>query len=478
MEQAPDGVVILEAGLIVFINATAAQLLGAPSIEAALGTPITSYLPPADAQATVERITRMMRTGEPMPANEYGVIGAPDRTVEIKSMKWEWQGRPAVLAFARDVTERKAMQQQLVRTDRLAAVGTLAAGVAHEINNPLTYIQLSLQLIESALEKLPVIPDGVPDFIRDAQHGVERVAAITRSLRMFARADEAAPRPVDPVPVLERALKMVDNDLRHRARLVRRVGDVPWVIANGSRLEQVLVNLLLNSIQSLCGREDDAITVELATCGTDSVSITISDTGSGISAAVRERVFDPFFTTKAVGEGMGLGLAVSKSIIESIGGELELTSTEGVGTTATVILRAHEPPARVTEPDLSGAIGEPRRVLVVDDEARVRELLGTVLGQFHHITVVDGGEAAIAAARDGQFDVIVCDVMMPGLSGVDVHKQLATVAPGLERRIVFITGGTFVTDVAELVSQTGNRVIQKPFDVEQILAAIAETARA
>ncbi|NVB82392.1 MAG: response regulator [Kofleriaceae bacterium] len=468
--------VILEGGLIVFINAVAARLLGVGSIEAALGTAVTSYLPPADAQATVERIGRMMRTGEVMPANEYGVLAAPERTVEIKAMKWEWQGRPAVLAFARDVTERKALQQHLVRADRLAAVGTLAAGVAHEINNPLTYIQLSLQLIESALEKLPEMPEGVPDYIRDAQHGIERVAAITRSLRMFARADEAPPCPVDPVPVLDRALEIVGHDLRHRARLVRRIAETPWVIANGSRLEQVLVNLLLNSIQSLRGREDDTITVELCAAGTEHVALSITDTGSGISPAVRERIFDPFFTTKAVGEGMGLGLAVSKSIIDSIGGQLELTSTEGTGTTATVTLRAHEAPPKVVEPDPS--IGEPRRVLVVDDEARVRELLGIVLGQFHDITVVDGGEAAIAAARDGQFDVIVCDVMMPGLSGVDVHKQLAAVVPGLERRIVFITGGTFVTDVAELVSATGNRVIQKPFDVEQILAAIAETARA
>lgn len=469
---------ILEAGLIVFINATAARLLGAPSIDDALGTPIASYLPPADAQATIERIGRMMETGEPMPASEYGVIAAPERTVEIKSMKWEWQGRPAVLAFARDVTERKAMQQQLVRADRLAAVGTLAAGVAHEINNPLTYIQLSLQLIGSALEKLPEMPEGVPDLLHDAHHGIERVAAITRSLRMFARADEAEPCPTDPISVLDRALKMVDTDLRHRARLVRRVAAAPWVVANASRLEQVLVNLLLNAIQSLRGRDNDTITVQLAPSGPETVAISITDTGSGISPEVRERVFDPFFTTKPIGEGMGLGLAVSKSIVESIGGELDLSSTEGRGTTATVSLRAHTPPLHPPEPDLDDAIGQPRRVLVIDDEVRVRELLGAMLGQFHHITLVDGGEAAIAAARDGQFDVIVCDVMMRGISGVDVHKKIAAVVPGLEKRIVFITGGAFVTDVAELVSATGNRVIQKPFDVEQILAAIAETARA
>lgn len=328
VEQAPDGVVILEAGHIVFINATAARLLGVEQ-AAAIGKPIAAFLPPEEAALAMQRIGRMMATGEESTPNEYGVVGHPDRIVEIKSMRWRWEGRAAVLAFARDVSERKALDQRLINADRLAAVGTLAAGVAHEINNPLTFVRLSLQLIESALAKHPPALASVTAMLRDAEYGVGRVASITRSLRMFARADDAEPGPIDVVAVFDRALKMVDNDLRHRARLVRHAAEVPWVIANASRLEQVFVNLLLNAIQSLRGSKDDSITVEISTRGPREVAVVVRDTGCGIPAAAADRVFDPFFTTKAFGEGMGLGLSVSKNIIDAIGGRIELVSTGG-----------------------------------------------------------------------------------------------------------------------------------------------------
>jgi PAS domain S-box-containing protein len=468
VEQAPDGVVILDAGRVVFMNATAQRLLGV-SAEQALGQSIAQFLPAADAQLAIERIITMMRTGEPTPPYEYGTLADPDRTVEIKSMRWEWQGRPAVLAFARDVSERKRMQQQLVRADRLAAVGTLAAGVAHEINNPLAYVQLSLQLIEQKL----VRGGELAQVIADAQHGVDRIAAITHSLRMFARAGDEHARgvePIDPVGALDRAVAMVHNDLRHRAQLVRRVAESPWVVANASQLEQVLVNLLLNAIQALQGKPEDTITVELAPRGTAEVVITIRDTGCGMAAAIRDRVFDPFFTTKPAGEGMGLGLAISKTIVDAFHGRLELESTEGAGTTAMVILRAHagQRPAVVAH---EATIGPRRRVLVVDDEDRVRLLLDTLLSEHHEVASAADGETALALVRDRDFEVILCDVMMPRMSGVEVYQQLRE--RGLERRVVFMTGGTFVAGVAEAITATGNPVLHKPFDLDAILQAIA-----
>jgi PAS domain S-box-containing protein len=174
VEAAPDGVVILQRGTIVFMNPKAARLLGVESVDAALGRPIASFLPPADAALAGQRIMAMLREGIEFPPSEYGVLADPTRVVEIKSIVCDWNGEPGVIAFARDVTERKAIQKRLVESDRLAALGTLAAGVAHEINNPLTYAQLSAQRISRMLDQLEMTEDAratLRSHLDDIQHG-------------------------------------------------------------------------------------------------------------------------------------------------------------------------------------------------------------------------------------------------------------------------------------------------------------------
>jgi PAS domain S-box-containing protein len=477
VEAAPDGVVILVAGRIVFINPRAARLLGVDQ-AAALGQPIANFLPPADAAAAAERIATMFRTGEEMPPSDYRLLADRDRVVEIKSIRCDWENKPAVLAFARDVTVRKALDKKLAEADRLTGLGTLAAGVAHEINNPLTYSQLSLQRIERLLaDKHAGISDEVAATIQrhvlDVHHGITRVAAITSSLRMFARADEA-PGSIDVNVVVDRALEMVANDLRHRTELVRRVEIVPRVVGNASRLEQVVVNLLLNALQSLREDAPSRIAIEV-TSTAEAVTLMVSDTGRGIPADARERVFDPFFTTKPIGEGMGLGLAVCKTIVESFGGTITLDSTEGVGTTVRVTLRvdaATHVPAAIEEPTTT-----PRfRVLVVDDDRMVRDALARFLTHHHEVVAVDGGAAALAAAMQHEFDAIICDMMMPGIDGREVHRRMADAQPGRERRIVFITGGTFGPELDVFLSSVGNRCLTKPFRIEDVLAAVVEVA--
>jgi PAS domain S-box-containing protein len=478
VDQAPDGVVILAAGRIVYMNETAARLLGVPR-EQALGHPIGNFLPPEDAALTGQRIAHMMATGEELTPSDYGTLADPNRVVEIKAKRWTWEGRPAVLAFARDVTERKAMARQLVHADRLAAIGTLAAGVAHEINNPLTYVQLSLQLIEASLKSIPGASAVVAELLRDATQGVERVAEITRALRAFARPTNGATGPTDAVATLDAALRMVDNDLRHRANLVRTVSEVPPVTANAPRLEQVLVNLLLNAIQSLRGREGDTITVEVAPRPPNEVAISVRDTGCGMSADVRARMFDPFFTTKPVGDGMGLGLSVSRTLVDAIGGKVLVESTEGVGTTMTLVLRAHAPQrAGAGGPITARANVQTtgtarRRVLLVDDEPLVRTLLADLLAPYHDVVSVESGTAAISALEHETFDVVLCDVMMPIMTGVDVHQHVAATWPGLERRFIFITGGAFTVDLEKFLASSGNHVLSKPFQLHAVLGAIA-----
>jgi PAS domain S-box-containing protein len=488
VEGAPDGVVITRDRRILFMNAEAARLLGVASPEAGIGRDLLSLMPPEEAARAGERIGAMLRTGLPSPPSEYmQIVDGQERYVEIKSILVDFEGRPSVLAFARDATERRRLEHELIRADKLAAVGTLAAAVAHEINNPLTYAHLSLQHIERELLRTPDDARAVAllEHVRNARHGAERVATIVRDLRAFARVEDAAPGPVDVVAVVERALKIAENDLRHRARLVRRYEEVPLIEGNGSRLEQVFLNLLINAIQALPDGDPsrDVVTVEIRRGGPREVIVAVTDTGCGVPAAVRRRVFDPFFTTKPVGEGTGLGLSVCRSIIEALGGRITLENGDGAGTRVEVVLVEHQtvatsPLASVpaaAEPALApSAEPRPLRVLVVDDEPLVRRVLSMVLDPHHEVTCVDGGAEALALldAPGAVYDVILCDLMMPGMSGSEVHEEVARRHPGLERKIVFVTGGAFVPRLSDFLDSVDNIKLLKPFDVQQVLNAV------
>ena len=480
IENAPDGVVIVRAGAIAHANPIGARLLGAPDADSVVGQPLASFLPPADAARAAERIGRVMR-GEHVGPSEYRVLAETDRVVEIKSIQCEWDGGPALLAFARDITERKRLERELVRADRLATIGTMAAAVAHEINNPLTYVQLSLQRLERELRGVGGDrAAAMVDHVKNALHGTERVATIVRDLRTFARDDGEGPvRPVDLAIVADRALKMVEHDLKHHAKLVRRYAAVPTVLGSSSRLEQVVLNLVINAIHSMPegDPERDEIAVELATAG-DAVILTVRDTGVGIAPEDRDRVFEPFFTTKPAGEGTGLGLAVCKRIVEAMGGSISIESEVGAGTAVTVRFAAGAGARTITAPPpLAPPTGERLRVLVVDDEPLVRRVIRLSLAERHDVTDVGDGHAALAALAASGADVILCDLMMPGMTGRDLHDRVRDLYPGLERRIVFVTGGAFQPRLAEWMATIQNPRLIKPFTEDQIVSIIDDVMR-
>jgi PAS domain S-box-containing protein len=485
VESAPDGVVILKRGVIVFINPKAARLLGVDRVEQALGRPIAAFQPPEDAALAGKRIAAMLRDGVEFPPSEYGVLGVPGRVVEIKSIACEWDGEQAVLAFARDVTERNAIQRRLVESDRLAALGTLAAGVAHEINNPLTYAQLSAYQVARLLKTVE-LPDQtlalLRGYLEDIDHGIARIASITQSLRSFVKDDADAPGPVDLDLVITRSLRMVDNDLRHAARLVRVVAPMPPVVGNAARLEQVFVNVLINAIKALPPDPEQPHEIHVAAEQVgDRVTVTIRDTGCGIPAALRGRIFEPFFTTRDVGRGMGLGLSVSKTIVENQGGEIEVDSIENVGTTVRVHLPMHQASAGATEnasaavdvvPPAAAITSLRRRVLVIDDEALICHTIEQVLSKTHDVAVATTGSDALALVAARKFDFILCDVMMPDMNGHELYRRVAAQHPGLERRFVFMTGA-LAPSVAKALEELPNPWLAKPFEIEDVLELIA-----
>jgi PAS domain S-box-containing protein len=490
VELAPDGVVILRRQALIYLNPAALRMLGLTRQEEALGRTIGELLPADDADRAAARLDTMARTGQAFAAPaEYRSKSLDGREiiVEITSSSIEYEGGPATLAFARDITERKAMHEKMIQADRLAAVGTLAAGIAHEINNPLAYVILGLQYIERELPRLAREPDRLEDVVarlRDVKNGAERVGTIVRDLKTFARADEVKRGAVDAQAVVEAALKIADNEIRHRATLIRSYEPAAAVDGNAARFEQVFLNLLVNAAHAVSDGEPGASEVRVSIReGEDrTVVVEIEDNGAGIPKDVLGRVFDPFFTTKPVGVGTGLGLPICRSIVESFGGRIELESVLGEGTVARVTLPMFSRPDASQHDDEparkpSNHPGARGRLLIVDDEPLVAGLLRRMLSEDHDVAVATSGSDALRALDEATFDVILCDVMMPGMTGMDLYAALRARDAALAGRMVFMTGGAFVPHVAAFLASVDNPKIDKPFELAALGAALREIAR-
>ncbi len=483
VENAPDGVAVLRGPRVVFLNRRAAALLGMQRPEEGYGRMITEFLHPEDALRARERIMKLLASGVPFPdPAEYRSRSAEGRelVIEISSIPVELDGTPAVVAFARDVTERKAIQAKLVQADRLSALGVLSAGVAHEINNPLAYLLLNLEYLERELNKLksPENPlDNLMIRVRDARHGAERVASIVRDLRTFARGDEGLRGPVRLSIVLEAALNIAKSEIEPRARIVRMYDEVPPVDGNANRLEQVFLNLLLNAAQAIehGGCEHNEIRVAIRR-DASRVCVEISDTGGGMTDAVMSRIFDPFFTTKPPGIGTGLGLPICQSLVRALGGDISVSSTPDRGSTFTVTLPTWQGDGHMMRTPLPVAPppSSPRgRVMIVDDEVAVGRTLSLVLGSEHDVTVVTSGEEALSVLHHGSdtFDAVLCDLVMPGMTGIDLFQAIRDKYPDLAPRVIFMTGGLAARQPEEVLSMS-NPLFEKPFDLDQIRSAL------
>ena len=406
-------------------------------------------------------------------------------------------GRPkAVLAIDADITGKKTLETQLMVSDRMASVGTLAAGVAHEINNPLAAVMANLDYIADSLGRMssdemasmtPGIRDawirdeiGIP--LDDAVEAAQRVRFIVRDLRIFSRSPNDAERgPVNVETIMESSLRMAWNEIRHRANLVKRYGHVPEVEGNEARLGQVFLNLVVNAAQSMPPgqAEQNEIRVTTAVEG-ECVIIEVGDTGAGIPPEIVGRIFDAFFTTKAVGVGTGLGLAICQRIVTDMGGTLTVESELGKGTT----FRVSVPVARTRECSIAPlAVQMPLasrrgRILVVDDEELVLRSVRRILSQEHDVVAMVSAEEALAVCAGGEkFDLILCDLMMPDMTGMDFHRELSLVSPEQADRMIFITGGAFTEKARVFLSETPKEHLEKPFYSANLRAIVQRYLR-
>lgn len=455
---------------------TAAELMARPSLD---------LVHPEDRESTLAaRATLEAGTGMGPLTNRYRCKDGSYRWFEWRSVAHPERG--LVYAAARDVTEQKLsselleqaktreikLQRQLTFADRMASVGTLASGVAHEINNPLGSVTANIAMIIEELDRTPGQLPEVREMAADIRDGAERIRKIVLGLATFSRAKEERRAVIDLRPVLELAINMTFNEIRHRARLVRDYGETPLVDADEAHLGQVFINLLINAAQALPEGQSGANEIRVAT-STDAEGravIEIRDSGAGIPATVIERVFDPFFTTKAIGTGTGLGLSICHTIVTGMGGEISATSEPGHGATFRVVLPRVQPGRRglaapAETPQTAQACAT---VLVVDDEPAFGAVILRVLRE-HEVTVVTEAKKALELLDAGKhFDIVLSDVMMPEMSGMDFHDELTRRFPEVAERMVFVTGGAFTASANAFLDRVTNARIDKPFDPQQL----------
>jgi signal transduction histidine kinase/ActR/RegA family two-component response regulator len=380
--------------------------------------------------------------------------------------------------------ERERMRIQLIHTQKLESIGTLAAGVAHEIANPLAYISTNLEYIGARLDRVddPAVVREIRRATREATLGADRVRRIVGDLTRFARRDHSPPSPVDVRSVLDTAISMAWTEIRHRARLVRDYGALALVLADEDRLVQVFLNLLLNAAQAIEDGRAERNEIRLRThLDGDRLAIEVQDTGAGIPAEALGRVFDPFFTTKSVGVGTGLGLSICHTIVTGLGGAIEVDSSVGAGSTFRVVLPVHRDTAPRREPPPSREASRRARILLVDDEPFFVSAMCRVLAEQHEVVGMTSAREALLELSEraaGPFDLILCDLMMSVMSGIELHSELVRRSPELARRVVFMTGGAFTSRARVFLQAVPNRCVEKPLDLETIADLIRDQALA
>jgi PAS domain S-box-containing protein len=493
VEATTDGIAkIDEDGLIAFVNPRLAEMFGyVPSelIGRGAADPIASFGKPEGEDAIA-----WTRGGRAAAFDStFQHRDGTDISVHVaRSPLRDDAGRPVgSLVVVRDVTERRRLQAQLMISDRMASVGTLAAGVAHEINNPLTSVIANLDYIAeslrpgagsdaraSGIRSQSLLGEEITSSLNDAREAAQRVRLIVRDLKAFSRSpgDEHMGS-VDVQTTLESSLRMAWNEIRHRARLVKDYGEVPGVAAHEGRLGQVFLNLIVNAAQSIPeGRaEHNEIRVSTRLEG-ERVLIEVADTGVGIPPHAIGRIFDAFYTTKPVGLGTGLGLAICQRIVMDVGGELTVRSEVGVGTTFRVAL-----PVGREDDEMDGAAsseeavvaGRRGHILVVDDEIAILRSVKRLLAKEHDVVIASSAGEALALCTGGtSFDLLLCDLMMPDMTGMDLHRELTLTAPDQAERMIFLTGGAFTPNARDFLSASPKELIEKPFDAANLRAVV------
>ncbi|HVJ92457.1 MAG TPA: ATP-binding protein [Labilithrix sp.] len=469
LDAATDGVLIHRDLRYVYANRAALDLLGRKRDEVIGHSPF-ELVPPRFRLFLAERIMQAYTTHAPMPEVEERLLHASgaEIPVEVVTIPVVFGGELATLVHIRNITARRELEVRLRASDRLASAGFVAAGVVHEIGHPLDHAVANLDSLERRLEREHGRPsDETCNLLAAVRNAITRARHVASDLQVFTGAEKNRPENVDVHHVMESTLAFMGPEIRSRASVVRRYGDIPKVRGNQSRLAQVFLNLFNNALQAMSRREHSAneLTITTYAKGEALVVVEIRDTGIGIPTELQSSIFEPLLTTRA--EGSGLGLALCKELITTEGGELAVESV-AAGTKVTVSLRATARETdhfgRRTPEHASG-----KRILVVDADPNHRSLLQALLSD-HTVTIAQTGHEALQRLHAGEsYDVIVCDLLVENIDGVDMYRRVEQEWPHLVSRMIFLTGEAFISRTQEFVATIPNRHLQKPFEPNALL---------
>ena len=518
-EQSPDPLLTLEPPdwNISAVNAATVALFGVRGRETLISHALLDNSPEfqSDGKSSSVQSQTMtdvaLRDGCHSYSWTYCRPSGEEFPATVLLTRLEVGGMPLLQARIRDETGAKAAQVRLAQADRLASMGMLAASVAHEINNPLAYV---LYNIESLTEDLPKVeaavaqvhsvlqnrvgaevteaafgnaaailtPSALHDLTERAEEalgGTERIRSISQAIGTFSRVERSQSSSVDLNYAVECAITMAHTDIKLLAQLTIDLGEIPPVQATIGKLSQVFLNLLINATHAFDASkvEHNRLTVRTWCEGND-VLAEVRDTGQGMSKEQLSRIFEPFYTTKGVGMGSGLGLSICRNILTEFGGDIRAESEPGRGSRFIIRLPAdlgeEKQPAEtaVAEPARATLRG---RLLVVDDEPAIRTLMVRLLGQQHDIVTAESGkEAQLLLEHDSAFDVILCDLMMPGMTGMDLHEWLVAENAKLAGRMVFITGGAFTPKATDYLASADILTLEKPYEPVMLRQVVTE----
>ena len=386
----------------------------------------------------------------------------------------------------RTVDALSQAQTKLTQSERVASIGMLTSGVAHEINNPLAFLIPNFSFIEDWIRQV-LGPDRAAAFengkelleiVAECAGGLVRIKDLVREMGAFSRQADGGIKKLDIHALIDSVLRFTRPELQHYAQVHRTGPTVPPAAANEGHLRQVLLNVLINAAHAIPSRAQGSITVSTVQAA-NKVEICVADNGAGIPAEVLSRVCDPFFTTKPVGVGTGLGLAVASQLMRKMNGDLTIASVEGEGTTVTLSVPVWQdervlPPVPERKPGPALPTEQRKlRVLVVDDEEPVLRILERVLRRAHSVTSFQDATSALEwIARNPEPDVVVCDLMMPTLSGMGFYRLVQQSHPGLPQRFVFLTGGAVTDEAKEFLRDVGNPVSKKPLSIAEIMSLV------
>ncbi len=474
VEAHPDAMLVVGAdNLIKLANPAAATLLGRSARQ------LIGSSPPFPLEEGTPTILELSGLGS-------------GRAVEIVTARTTWKGESAWLAAVRDVSYREReerLRRQLQHAERLAVLGQFAAGVAHEVNNPATVLMTNLQLLRMELPSLKAALQHdaelvgalqeSEDMLAESVSGITRITHLTRALQGFVEASRSEADRVDLEALIQHVCSMSRHHIQPVATLTLDIGELPSLIASRDALSQALLSLVRNATQAIPSGTPEQHSITITARQLDGqIIISVADTGCGIPAVLRERIFEPFYSTRPPGEGSGLGLPLARDIIRRHGGDLMLASGPDEPTRFELTLPAdtqlnHRPPDTDVQPVRTG------RVLLIDDEPMVRRTLSQQLLRSGLETAVasDGLEALEILDRDTRFDVILCDMMMPGLDGCGFYKAIREQHPGLTQRVLFYSGATLPDHLHTFQATVDRPVLRKPLSRLKLLNAVQELMR-